>query len=587
MTNKSALASPPFVKTEKSSYASDIKHWLSKLVLGVVANETIGIFSTGQLSRLKNLSAQARKKPYKNPHPTCLFPSSEELFLGKGTVITEGMADLDTDTEGEEILLQLLPYWIELAQGSSIRPSPKAPWGQELLGPYEISSNFSAVIDRVRLAKSRTSLLINSRVTQFSRSAHYMGSKAFFAPYLSEIVHTLLPKDTVIVDLMCGSGAASGYFSRSWRTIASDAQEFSRLLAKVQGGGSNSQRALKIADTVLNEARAHYEKLPPLVLENIEIENNFLASELSPLIRDALYNWISTYPRINNQKATNTYFFSDLIVDRKSSNSSTPYILFSSYYANLFFGVRQAAEIDSLRYAIDQIDDTEDRAWALGALICATSSCAYSYGGHFAQPKFDGEDLERFNILVPDLVVSRGLSVSHEFFVRLTSLGDESSKALYPVQSVDGPWENAIAKILDITNRGPVCVYLDPPYTRDEYSRYYHLLETLVRYDYPEVRDKASMPKRGDAGRFASDFATRNNGNIESLIVEIIKTCVEKGWCCLWSYSSVGVASIENILERLSPITTNIDIFGMNHSYKGQGKHKPKPVREYAILIRP
>ena len=30
-------------------------------------------------------------------------------------------------------------------------------------------------------------------------------------------------------------------------------------------------------------------------------------------------------------------------------------------------------------------------------------------------------------------------------------------------------------------------VYADPPYTTDQYSRYYHLYETLLLYDYPEA----------------------------------------------------------------------------------------------------
>ncbi len=33
-------------------------------------------------------------------------------------------------------------------------------------------------------------------------------------------------------------------------------------------------------------------------------------------------------------------------------------------------------------------------------------------------------------------------------------------------------------------------IYADPPYSRAQYSRYYHLLETLVLYDYPDCNDK-------------------------------------------------------------------------------------------------
>lgn len=560
--------------------------WFSRSVLAKIEARDSFVCSSAQFDRVEALALQAELNPYINPHPSSLFPSSEELLLGEGTVISDGLAQTDGDTEGEEILLQLLPYWIQSEQQSYIENKDVEIWGQVLLGAYDINSRFPSLLERVRSAKKRTSSLLNSRTTQFSRSAHYMGSKAFFAPYLSEIMHTLLASDTVVIDLMCGSGAASGYFSREWVTLASDAQEFSRLLAKVQGGGFDAQRALKVADEVLVLARSHYESLPDYVKANIDIENDFLASELSPSVKSQLYKWISEYARINNSKVETAQAISDLVAERQIDNHTAPYLLFSTYYANLFFGVRQSAEIDSLRYAIDQLADEEERSWALGALLCATSSCAYSYGGHFAQPKFDGVDEARLSLLASDLVVCRGLSISHEFFVRLTSLGEESSKTRYGVKSVPGPWENAVKEAENDLAGKSVCVYLDPPYTRDEYSRYYHILETLVRYDYPVVQDKASMPKRGDAGRFASSFATRNTRLIEDLIVDIIETSLSKGWSCLWSYSSVGVASVENILDRISVGGRKIDVFGMGHSYKGQGKHKSKAVREYAILIK-
>ena len=539
--------------------------------------------SDNQRTRIAKLLREAVCQPYANPHPTTLFPVSEELMLGLGTTISDGITELGGSGASDEVLLQLLPYWIETAQG--IGADTANIWGQILLGKFDISSCFPQLLNRIRLAKERIAGLSNSRSTQFSRSAHYMGSKASLAPYLSEIIHTLLADDTVVLDLMCGSGAAAGYFAREWKTYASDAQAFSRLLAKVQGGGMDSKASIDIADKVLEAAREHFEHIPKFILENIEVESEFLSAELSDDVRSELHVWISNYPRINTESAARHSVFEDLVRDRASSNDMKPYLLFSAYYANLFFGVRQAAEIDSLRYAIDRTLEGEEHEWAMGALVCAVSSCAYSYGGHFAQPKVDGADRDRLNILAPELMVTRAYSVSHEFFVRLTSLGEESSKIKFPVGLVQGTWEQAIDEISSIVGH-KVCVYLDPPYTRDEYSRYYHVLETLVRYDYPAVQDKASMPKRGDAGRFASDFATRNISKIEDLIVEIISVCLRRKWSCLWSYSSTGVASIEKILRRVSCEATDVHIFNMAHSYKGQGKHKSKSVTEYAILIK-
>lgn len=543
------------------------------------------IYSTDQMNRVECLLRQARKHPFDNPHPTSLFPFGDECFIGTGTIINHGLADGSAGNENEEILLQLLPYWLEEVERYDAF-SIAEHWGHQFIGAYEISSKYQPLLDRVRLAKLRTSSLLNSRATQFSRSAHYMGSKAFLAPYLAEIVHTLSPATTVILDLMCGSGAASGYFSREWRTLASDAQQFSRLLAKVQGGGLSGDRAATIAEAVLTEARIRYAALPDCFLKAVEIESDFLSSELTPDVLGELYKWISSYPRVNNLGEISNQDYSSVLEFLGLDENSSQYLLFSTYYANLFFGVRQAAEIDCLRGAIGQMQNPQERDWALGALICATSSCAYSYGGHFAQPKYDGVSEERLRILAADLVVSRGLSVSHEFFVRLTSLGEESEKNRYDVESLEGPWQAAIDKASASVGDAVTCVYLDPPYTRDEYSRYYHILETLVRYDYPSVQDKASMPKRGQAGRFASAFATRNTMVIEDLIVEIIERILGNGWSCLWSYSSTGVASVEKILKRLSKDDRNISVFGMTHSYKGQGKHKAKAVREYAVMIQ-
>jgi adenine-specific DNA-methyltransferase len=43
-------------------------------------------------------------------------------------------------------------------------------------------------------------------------------------------------------------------------------------------------------------------------------------------------------------------------------------------------------------------------------------------------------------------------------------------------------------------------VYADPPYTRDHYSRYYHVLETMARRDNPEI-ELMSKGRRGRISR--------------------------------------------------------------------------------------
>lgn len=558
--------------------------WRTRGLVPTLKGQENEFVSNTQLTRFQTLADTAKRLAVKNPRPTSLFESSDDIFLGRETLVSQGLIDISNAHSTENLLAQLLPYWIEQTERIPVEPST---WLQVALGALEVSSGNQGLIERIRLAQARTDALAGSRVTQFSRSAHYMGSKAGLAPFLSEILQTFLAPESVILDLMCGSGAAASSFCRSWRTIASDAQQFSRLLAKVQGGGMTAERAARIADSVLSDARKHFEELPAFIKTNVLLENDFLSSELSGQVLKKLLEWVKAYPRIGNLNSSTPSPFSDSVELRRIDKSARPYILFSAYYGNLFFGVRQAAEIDCLRHSIEQLTDPLDKDWALGALVCAVSSCAYSYGGHFAQPKSDGTDRDRFEALAPDMLVSRGLSVSHEFFVRLTSLGAESEQVAFDIESVPGPWEAAMPAAASAIGQAPACVYFDPPYTRDEYSRYYHVLETLVRYDYPVVKDKPSIPRRGDGGRFASAFATRSTSQIEQLLADIINQSLEHNWKCLWSYSDTGAATIERVLTKVTPRSASIDIFCMDHVYKAQGKHRAKTVKEYAILLSP
>ena len=64
-------------------------------------------------------------------------------------------------------------------------------------------------------------------------------------------------------------------------------------------------------------------------------------------------------------------------------------------------------------------------------------------------------------------------------------------------------------------------VYIDPPYTNAHYSRFYHILETLVNYDYPELEFFGRY--RND--RFQSSFCIKSEATQE--FEYMIGTCAE------------------------------------------------------------
>jgi hypothetical protein len=474
--------------------------------------------------------------------------------------------------------MQLLPLWLSVrSDGTHLSLNPK--WNEidiEGYRTYSLNVPLNAIVAR---SIERHKDLAASRSALFARSANYMGSKAVLASQLLDIIDATESPDTTMVDLMCGSGVMAAAFARQFSTIASDAQAFCRLLALVQGGGMTRARGEEVAQRVIDGARRRFSELSDEIRRSIDEENQLVNSELA--VGDPAFLLQQLGERLARWKTGNLGSLDAVSAAHRSGR------LLGHLYGGVFFGDRQAAELDCLRQSISDLTDETDRHWALGALVCAASACAYTYGGHFAQPKLDISESGTARGDIYEALKQRSLSVTHEFFTRLTSLATESENIEHAVSMVAGPWEVAIPAVARTTGSSPVCVYIDPPYTRDEYSRYYHVLEAVVRYRPQAVSGKGRLPQRGSEGRFASKFSGRRADLIEAEIARAIQACLARGWNCLWSYSSAGVASINGTLTHLDGHARAVDVFRMDHRYKAQGKRGPKQVVEYAIHLRP
>ncbi|MCH5165414.1 MAG: Dam family site-specific DNA-(adenine-N6)-methyltransferase [Clostridiales bacterium] len=89
-------------------------------------------------------------------------------------------------------------------------------------------------------------------------------------------------------------------------------------------------------------------------------------------------------------------------------------------------------------------------------------------------------------------------------------------------------------------------LYLDPPYTKNQYSVQYHLLETIARYDNPKLNGKTGAR---DMGKFSSMFS--KSGYAEVAFEQLIANAKYK--YIILSYSSDGIMSkeyIESVLKR-------------------------------------
>jgi len=226
--------------------------------------------------------------------------------------------------------------------------------------------------------------------------------------------------------------------------------------------------------------------------------------------------------------------------------------LFISTYSASYFGILQCAEIDAAVFSIDSALtgghlNLNDARWIRIALAIAINKVSASTG-HFAQhltPSYANK--KRFH-------AQRRRSVFQEWLTAIEHMEDLSF--------VDG--DNSIKNrafnsdaidLLDLLceeNSAPAVIYADPPYTDDQYSRFYHIYETLFLYDYPLISGKGRYRKE----RVTSDFSLKSK--VSHSIEELISKTSTLGSDLIISYPGNGLLpdSHEVIPELLSKYFT-------------------------------
>jgi adenine-specific DNA-methyltransferase len=89
-------------------------------------------------------------------------------------------------------------------------------------------------------------------------------------------------------------------------------------------------------------------------------------------------------------------------------------------------------------------------------------------------------------------------------------------------------------------------VYADPPYTKRQYAAYYHVLETIVRNDEPEVFGKTGLREWRE---HASAFCYRKR--CRAALIQLVQSLRCRHF--FLSYSDDGHLSDEEIRSILSP----------------------------------
>lgn len=334
----------------------------------------------------------------------------------------------------------------------------------------------------------------------------YMGTKSYLLEFIIPYIRKIVKKGGTILDLMAGTNSIGYALKKQYRIFSNDIQDYSFIIGKAI------------------------------------IENN----------------------SINISKKTAIAKLKELFdINLKEGK----YNLFYKTYADTYFSEKQCLEIDSIRYAIDNVYNKYEKALYLSALIYAMCY-AQSTTGHFAQ--FLPKEHQR-------IIPLRKINIWETFLTKCDDMNIVFSKFPNKIFNKDykelfGEEYKSIMKQVDL-------IYLDPPYTDAQYSRFYHILETLVRYDYPKVEYMGKYRK----DRFMSGFCSKSKAPEEFEF--IIKKSSELNKTLIISYSNRGIVSKHVILDLAKKYFKNVELKEIDYLHSMQGKGNSK-VNELLFICR-
>ncbi|UXX81777.1 DNA adenine methylase [Roseovarius pelagicus] len=356
-------------------------------------------------------------------------------------------------------------------------------------------------------------------------SISYMGTKKSLAPVVAEVVSASPPGP--LLDVFSGLCAVAKSVAPARQTWTNDLQHFAQSVAQAHFcSQSHPPQRIDVVAKLNQHYSKHLSKQEKIAGNRIAAESKALADYDSVRLNDIYAEWIMYGPLDGGFEQT---------------GDAT---LFRDTFAGAYFGLLQCIEIDALRHSLDimldehQIDSDQHR-WLILALAVALNRCASSTG-HFAQP------LTAKPANLPRFAQQRQRSVKDCFLSAIESLE--------PVGNTDwrsrniamrGEANSALSSFIGNSDGVPSVVYADPPYTSDQYSRYYHLYETIVLYDYPEAEGKG----RYRTDREASDFCL--SSRVSEAFDKLISNCVEIGADLVLSYPTNGLlANSRDVLPQ-------------------------------------
>lgn len=378
----------------------------------------------------------------------------------------------------------------------------------------------------------------------------YMGSKQYMLKNgLAELLNQEVPSANRFIDPFAGSGAVAFYVAKNFpkKVILSDTQSYSAAIGGAVLGN-------------LGEIDIY-----PLKLKWIDPSKNSVAKSKKYLsIKD-----------ISNA-ADITSFVS---AARKNCEQKSQIGPVWNAYGGHYFSPEQALAIDYLLKNLPE--EEQSKRIALAALIRSASKLA-SAPGHTAQPlqpKLDGN--------VNKLILSAWKrDIFDQVWNELEKLNSEVVQKEGECHVLDV--NETIEKIV---KKGDL-VFLDPPYSGVQYSRFYHVLETIARGYCGPVEGVGRYPALSE--RPQSKFS--NVGQSKLALEDMLYKLSEKQATVIFTFpagkcsNGLSGKDIRSVAKKYFDIEDERHhVHGSFSTMGGNNKNRPHKIdsNELLLLLRP
>lgn len=375
------------------------------------------------------------------------------------------------------------------------------------------------------------------------------GNKLRLTGFIAPVAAVSLPAGTPVLDLMSGTGIVARALSGRHPMAVNDANPYAALLSRAQGIDPGDLDPAGTAEALHRPYAENQRRLERMVGERLQEEAALLHGDVDAEALRRFSELQRVEPLAPSQRGEGT---ASLATER---------------YANVYFGIAQCIEIDSLRWAIDRSfpDEGRERDLCLAALLVA---CVNGTSGpHFAQPA-NPKSLASLR----KVLEMRARSIAWEFELALGRLFARGAPGRPFLSATRAGWREALAAFADERAGEPAAVYVDPPYSKLQYSRYYHVLNVLLAYDYPPVSGRGRYPPLDQ--RFSSRFEYQP-GMARKELSELIRACAERRLTTLVSYGEGGFVGIDRLMADMGAAFGRVEAFSEPLRHHSQGRALP------------